>query len=166
MDSTWFQWFHWFQGIPRDSKGFQGIPSDSIDSMMIPPTDSEWFYWFWVILWILNDSMDFEWFYGFYVIPLIPSDSERFQVIPLILANSTMIPPTDSEWFYWFWVILWRVRDLIFFQLGEAWEMRNKGAGADCANQHIILMRYYLGNIFLVSCHSSGILYLPNVLDM
>jgi hypothetical protein len=27
-------------------------------------------------------------------------------------------------------------------------------------------MRYYLGNIFLVSCHPSVTLYLPNVLDM
>jgi hypothetical protein len=35
-----------------------------------------------------------------------------------------------------------------------------------CANKHIILMRYYLRNIFLVSCHSSVTLYLPNVLDM
>jgi hypothetical protein len=35
-----------------------------------------------------------------------------------------------------------------------------------CANKHIILVRYYLRNIFLVSCHSSVTLYLPNVLDM
>jgi hypothetical protein len=38
--------------------------------------------------------------------------------------------------------------------------------GADCADKHNILMRYYVCNILPASYHSSVILSLPNDLDM